>query len=204
MEKSEYFKSLTLFDLDILRDMEENNPGRIDIQPSVEPVIGRFLSFMVRVAGAKRVLELGTSVGCSTIWMANALKERDGVVYTIDNHELTPVEARKNFETAGVSSNVVQIVEDIRTGILKCGSEFDIIFQDGGKFLYPVMIDQLHDLLVPGGVLITDDTLFPCFESVRKNLQKHVDDFNQKILEDKRFYTVYLPIGHGLTLSYKR
>jgi predicted O-methyltransferase YrrM len=204
MENSEYFKNFFTYDLEILEKMDILNKDRIDMQPSVEPVIGRFLSFFIRAFKARAVLELGTSVGYSGMWMAGALKESGGRLYTIDNHERTPAEAKANFEEAGLCDVIVQIIGDIEVEVEKFDRKFDIIFQDGGKYLYPVMLDKLYDLLEDGGVLISDDTMFPCVEGVRDNLKKHVDSFNRKLKDDDRFYSVALPIGHGLTLSFKK
>lgn len=203
MEKTDYFKKLIEFDLDLLKEMEDSNQGRVDIQPSVEPVIGRFLSFLVRLTKAKKVLELGTSVGFSSIWIANALKQQDGILHTVDSHDLTALEAKSNFEKAGLD-NIVQHIDDIAEVLPKLDAGFDIIFQDGAKALYPTTIDRLYDLLNTDGVLVADDVLFPCLDNVRENLKNRVDDFNKKIMEDKRFYTVYLPLGHGISLSYKK
>ena len=70
-----------------------DNSGRGDVQPSVEPEIGRFLSFLVRLTGARRVLELGTSNGCSALWMLEAVRQNGGKLVTVDSKERLHLEA---------------------------------------------------------------------------------------------------------------
>ncbi|MBI9108607.1 MAG: O-methyltransferase [Spirochaetales bacterium] len=180
------------------------NSGRGDIQPSVEPETGRFLSFLVHLISARRVLELGTSNGCSALWFMDALKENGGSLVTIDSKERLHHEALLNLQNAGFSEQVTAIFGDAEEETAKLEPGFDLIFQDCGKYLYPKMHEQLVGLLKAGGLLVADDTLFSVESGVRPNLGRFTDEYNRMVFSDPRLFSCILPVGHGLTLSFKR
>ena len=182
------------------------NQNRDDIQPPVEPEIGRFLAFLIKLTGAKKVLELGCGVANSTIWLAQALKEQDGKLWTVDNHPRTWAEAVTNVEKAGLRDYVEMIhanAEDAVKKLREDGMIFDMIFQDCGKYVYTVIYEDVAALVKKGGLIAADDTMFQVCSQVRKNLGLHMDKYNQEIFKDTRFFSTMIPIGHGMTLSYK-
>jgi predicted O-methyltransferase YrrM len=181
----------------------ENNE-RGDVQPSVEPETGRFLSFLVHLTGAQRVLELGTSNGCSALWFMDALKDNGGSLITIDSKERLHYEAVHNLAEAGFSDAVTAVFGDAEEEVIKLEPGFDIIFQDCGKYLYPKMHEQLTGLLKQGGLLVADDSLFSVEPGIRPNLGKFTDEYNRMVFDDERFFSCILPAGHGLTLSFKK
>jgi len=150
---------------------------------------------------AKSVLELGTCIGYSGIWMAEALKKTGGTLTTIDYDLALLKEARVNFEKAGVTDRIKIIEGDITevTKRLKDGS-FDMVFQDARKSLYPIMLEECIRLVRVGGLIIADDTLYSRKGTAEK-LNKHLEEYNRLALSDKRLYSVIIPIGQGLTIS---
>ena len=78
-----------------------------------------------------------------------------------------------------------------------------MIFQDCGKYLYPQLFEKTLDLLKPGGLLVADDTLFSFEAGVRPNLGRYTDEYNDKASNHNKVLTSIIPVGHGLTLSYK-
>lgn len=187
----------------------------VDLQPAADPCSGRLLAFLVRLIGAKRVLELGTSIGYSAHWIAGALDVTDGELVTVDSHLRTGVEARRNFEGSGLAGRIRFINEDAVESLQKLKGEieadkrdgvdsrFNLIFMDCGKSLYPLLLDDFYLLLMDGGLLVVDDTLFPVERGVRSSLAEKVNQFNQFLKADRRFYSVVLNVGHGLTLAWK-
>ncbi len=200
----EYLASFFSYDSEVLEEIDVNSLYRDDVQPQVEREIGKLLSFLVRVSKSKRVLELGTSVGYSTIWLAGAVKENGGLVTTIDKHILTQNEARANVNRADLA-NFVEFksgqIEDILPTI---DEKFDFIFQDSGKSFYPKLHNDLVEMLNPGGILVVDDTLFKKFSDVRPVLGEYTDKFCNMVKSDSRLYSLVLPLGKGLTLCIKR
>ncbi len=179
----------------------ENNQ-RNDVQPTIEPETGRLLELLIRLTDAKRVLELGTSNGCSALWMLKALKETGGSLITIDSKERLHLEAVKNFKEEGFD-NVTAILGDAEEELKKLEPGFDIIFQDCGKYLYPRLLDRSISLLRRGGLIVADDTLFKTNPDVRSNLGRHTDEYNNAVFKCSRLLSSIIPVGHGLTISYK-
>lgn len=122
----------------------------------VAPVAGKLLSLLVRISGARRVLEIGTLGGYSTIWMARAVGEQ-GRVVTIEAEAAHAAVARASIDAAGVGERV-----DIRIGR---GSDvlptlvggFDLVFIDADKESNPVYLDWAAGLGHPGTVVVVDN-----------------------------------------------
>ena len=202
----EYLDKYVEFTNQYNKEIYYANQGRDDIQAPVEPETGRFLAFLIKMTGARKVLELGCGVANSAIWMAQTLKEQGGVLYTVDNHPRTWKEAVENVEKSGLEEYVTMIHSDADEAVRKLreqGLEFDIVFQDCAKYIYTVIYEDVAALVKKGGIIVADDTMFPVCENVRPNLGRHMDRYNMQIFADKRFFSTMLPVGHGLTLSYK-
>lgn len=204
MDKLEYLRTYAVFDHPKLEELSKSSIGRDDIQPSVEPELARFLSFLIRTMNARKVLELGTSIGFSSIWLATALKDTNGHLWTIDKHERTGKEAKKNITESGLSDQITQLLGNVNTVLSRFDFQFDMVFQDCGKNTYPEVYEQTYELVRPGGVIIADDTMFSVNKGIRKNLGTYTDKYNEIVFADKRMYSVILPVGHGITLSYKK
>ncbi len=208
MNELEYLRSFVHYDNKTVSDIEKESEGRDDIQPFVEPETGRFLSFLVKLTGAELVLEFGTGIGNSSIWIGEALKERGGRLITVDNHPRTRTEAEANIKKAGLDDIVEMRFADAEKEAEKLLSvyrgKFDIVFQDCGKYLYPLMIDRIYDLTRDGGLIVADDTLFRANPDVRKNLGRYTDEYNRMIYSRDDLYSSMLPVGHGLTMSIKK
>lgn len=199
--------SLIPRDVPLLSKLEKENNGRGDIQPSVEPEIGRLLASYVHMLQAVRILELGTSCGYSTIWLANAAKQYNGKVITYDRHHRTGKEAMANFYLAKLTPYIEQRRADISEAIPALDESeeklFDLIFHDSQKKTLPLLYEKLIKLLRPGGILIAEDTLFKGYDKVRQGLAKHTDEYNRRALNDDRLYTTIIPLAGGLTVSVK-
>ncbi len=203
---AQYLSDFIKHDSDILDELRKENRSRNDIQPMVEIEVGKLLVFLIKLTKAKKVLELGTSNGYSAIWMAKALEDTGGTITTIDNHERISAEAVKNFEKASARniSFIKGKVEEILPELISKKEKFDIIFQDSGKYLYPLMLENTVKLCKKGGVIIADDSLFRVIETVRSGLGDYTHDYNRAVFSHKKLFSTIIPIGHGLTLSLKK
>lgn len=191
------------YDNKLLKSMEEQSSTLADTRSFVEPELARLINALIISLNAKKVLELGTCIGYSGIWMAEALKRTDGMLTTIDYDLALLKEARVNFEKADVTDRIKIIEGDITevTKRLKDGS-FDMVFQDARKALYPAMLEECIRLVRPGGMIIADDTLYSRKGTAEK-INRHLEEYNRLAMNDKRLYSVILPIGQGVTLSVK-
>ncbi|HMB81165.1 MAG TPA: O-methyltransferase, partial [Vicinamibacterales bacterium] len=123
--------------------------------PLVDAEVGALLRVLATSVNASRILEIGTAIGYSGIWLARALPA-GGMLVTMEFNEERAKEARENFARAGVSDRVSVVVGDAQLKIAKVSGPFDLIFQDGDKKLYTPLLDRLVALLRPGGLLVTD------------------------------------------------
>ena len=201
-DKNAYLRSFVESGISVIENLAADNARRNDVQPQVEPETGRLLELMVRITGAERVLELGTSNGYSSLWILKALKKTGGSLVTIDSKERLHEEAVANFKKAGFD-NVTAVLGDAEEEIEKLEPGFDLIFQDCGKYLYPKLLERTVQLLKPGGLLIADDTLFSFEPGVRTNLGMYTDRYNDEVFIKKDLLSSIIPIGHGLTVSFK-
>lgn len=136
----------------ILAVLEEIAPQRR--YQIVSPTDGRLLRLLTEAVGAKRVVEVGTSIGYSGIWFCLALRKTGGHLYT---HEIDPERiklAKANFEKAGVADLVTIIEGDAHETVLQHKEPIDIVFLDADKTGYVDYLEKLLPLVRPGGLII--------------------------------------------------
>jgi len=179
--------------------------------PLVDAEVGALLRVLATSIGASRMLEIGTAIGYSGIWLARALPA-DGMLITMEVDEGRASEARDNFARAGVSSRVSVVVGDAQLKIAKVAGPFDLIFQDGAKKLYSPLLDRLVALLRPGGLLITDNVLWdgevvPGFRASPRHSSddtQAIMEYNQRIAAHPHLLTSIVPLRDGVSISVKR
>jgi caffeoyl-CoA O-methyltransferase len=190
----------------VIREIEAD--GRARGLPLVQPASARLLQSLVIATGARRVLEIGTCIGYSAIWMARALPA-EGMLITIEADPERAATARENIERAGLGERISVIVGDASRYLHKVAGPFDLVFQDSDKRLYEPMLDRLIALLRPGGVLASDNVLWSgeVVEGYVSAPRHDVDDtaalrrYNTRLASDTRLITTFLPVGDGVALS---
>lgn len=173
----------------------------------VPPEQAHFLGFLAELVGARRVLEVGTFTGYSTLAIAEALPA-DGVVVTLDVSEPWTSVGRPFWDAAGVADKI-----DLRLGPAAAtldalaGQEFDFAFIDADKPNYDLYYERALALLRPGGLLCVDNVLWngaviddQCADAETEALRA----LNAKVHADPRVSLSMLPVGDGLTLVRKR
>jgi len=162
---------------------------------AVTPEVGRFLSVLVKIARARRILELGTSGGYSTLWLATAARRTGGDVTTLELDSARIQRARLNLAEAGVDDLVSVIQGDARQTLGTLDGPFDFAFLDVEKELYSELLQPLVALLRPGGVLVADNLLSHAgaLAGFREAAESHAE------LE-----CVLVPIPRGELLCWKR
>jgi caffeoyl-CoA O-methyltransferase len=170
-------------------------------QMMVGTIEGAFLSFLVGMTQAKRVLEMGTFTGWSAIAMARALPA-DGRIVSCDINEETTAVARRYAEEAGVADRI-----DFRVGpgletLASLEGPFDLAFIDADKGGYVDYYEAILPMLSPNGLIAADNTLFG-FDSDSENARA-ISRFNEHVLHDERVEAVLLPFREGVTLIRRR
>src|SRR5262249_32870931 len=127
--------------------------------PLVDAEVGALLRVLATATGATKILEIGTAIGYSGIWLAGGLPP-GGSLITLEMDAGRAHEARANFERAGLADRVSVMVGDAQRTLAKVSGPFDLIFQDGDKQLYVPLLDRLVSLLRPRGLLVTDNVLW--------------------------------------------
>lgn len=173
--------------------------------PVVDQDVSRFLSMMLRITKAKKVLEIGTSIGYSTVSMADILKEQQGCITTVEFDEVVANQAKDNFINAGVDDIIKIIIGDAKEILPKLKEKFDFIFLDVDKRLYEPLLDECIRLLDKNGILMAEDTLFPTIdlEEKWKYLIPGIEKFNTAIISKAELESTILPIGDGVTIAVK-
>lgn len=187
----------------VLQEMEQQAKER-DI-PIVGPAVGRVLYQYARMINAKRVFELGSAIGYSTIWWARAVGD-DGQVFYTDGDPAKAAEAQGYFQQAGVQARIRVGIGDALELLSEQKQQFDIIFNDVDKEYYPRVLYLVADRLRKGGLFITDNVLWsgrvaqekPADESTRA-----IQEFNRRLYAMPEFFTTILPLRDGLAVSVK-
>ena len=185
----------------VLQEMEDSAARRRI--PIVGPAVGRILAQLVMISGAKRIFELGSAIGYSTIWLARAAGTGAEVHYS-DGSPENAREARSYFDRAGVASMIQVHVGDALTSLSQTAGEFDFIFNDVDKEGYPAVLEAVASRLRLGALFVTDNTLWHERVLDPAEASDHaVVTFNQKLYESIHFFTTLLPIRDGVTISLK-
>ena len=173
--------------------------------PIVDAHEGAFLSLIVRVAGAKRVLELGTAIGYSGIWLLRATS--GGTLTTFETNHERALRARANFAEAGLGKQALVLEEDAVSGVEKLNAKFDACFIDLlNSFPSEDVTRKVFDLcmqrLDAGGLLIADNALRQGEVVHPKSQQaRNVAFYNQLVSKDSRLESVIAPIRDGVSVA---
>ena len=154
---------------------------------------GEFLAVLVRATVARRVLEIGTSNGYSTLWLASAARDVGGTVTTVELSQFKVDLAAINFVRSGLAPFIVQLQDDAAHVLSRQGNAtFDMIFLDSERPEYPGWWPDIKRVLRPGGLLVAD------------NATSHAEQmapFVALVKADAEFVTSLVPVGNGELLA---
>jgi len=159
---------------------------------NVGPEGGALLAWLVRLLNARRVLEIGTSNGVSTIWMARALRETGGELITLEVDARKVELARTNLERAGLADLVTIVEGPALTSLEALGGPFDLVFIDADKPKYPDYLRAVRDKLRPGALIVADNV---------SEDNETSRPYRELVAADEGLDTVGLSIAGGFWLS---
>ena len=180
---------------------EETRATQSAPQMMVGDVEGTFLSFLVTMTGAERIVEVGTFTGWSSIAMARALPP-GGSIVTCDINEETSAIARRYAEEAGVADRIEYRLGPAVETLATLDGPFDLAFIDADKPGYVDYYEATLPKMSPRGVIAADNTLFG-LDGDGDNA-KAIARFNEHVLHDDRVEAVLLPFREGVTLIRRR
>ena len=172
--------------------------------PAVGPQVGLLLHILATAMGARRVLELGSGFGYSGLWFAKALPA-DGELILSDFEAGNKSLAEEFFAEAGFEVSMNFQVGDALDIIDRQDGEFDVIFNDIDKELYPQTIGPVYQKLRTGGLFVTDNSLWygKVAHDDPDETTRAVLNFNDGLKNHPGFHVLQLPLRDGIALAVK-
>lgn len=205
-----YLLGVSLREPDVLARLRAETMELPRAGMQISPEQGQFMALLVKLMGARVVLEIGTFTGYSALAVALALPA-DGRLVACDVSEEWTATARRYWKEAGVDARIeLRLAPALQTlhDLLEAGSagSFDLIFIDADKGNYLAYYEAGLDLLRPGGLIAVDNTLWDgrvADAAVDDDDTQAIRAFNAALRDDARVDLSLVPIGDGLTLARK-
>ncbi len=179
------------------------------------PIIRRemqsFLKVFLKIQQPKRILEVGTAIGFSALFMAEYAPENCEIT-TIENYEKRIPIAREHFREAGRQAQITLLPGDARELLKTLEDTYDLIFMDAAKGQYIHFLPEILRLMHPGSVLISDNVLQDgdiveshyIVERRNRTIYKRMREYLYTLKQHEELETAIIPLGDGITLSVKR
>ena len=161
---------------------------------NLDPDSARLMHILARSSGAKRMLEIGTSNGYSTIWLASAAAEVGGRVTTIDLNPEKHALAHENLQRAGLLDSVEMVLGKAGTIVGELIGPFDLVFFDADRRNAPANLEVLLPKLAPSVLLLADNVL---------SHPEEIAGYLAAVKKLEHFEHVVVPIGKGLSVAYR-
>jgi caffeoyl-CoA O-methyltransferase len=188
---------------DVVISEMERYAKRHDV-PIIGPVVARTIYLLAQISGAKRMFEMGSAIGYSTIWLARAAGPGAEVYFT-DGDPANAARARGYFQRAGLENCIQIMTGDAVNLIDQVPGEFDLIFIDVDKHQYPEALAKAVPRLRSGGLLITDNVLWSGRVTARAKdpETRAIQKFNKLIYSSRELFPVIIPLRDGIAVCRK-
>ena len=184
--------------LDELARFGEANDARESERPrrllNITPDTGRLLWILIRAAGATRILEVGTSNGYSTLWLAAAARATGGRVTSLEIMPEKARMARTNLDRAGLADRVELVEGRATESLSRLPGPFDFVFLDADRPSYLTYLELVLPKVTPGGLLVADNVVSHAAE---------LADYLARVTSHPALFSVTAPVGKGEEISYK-
>lgn len=203
-----FLNNITRQDHPLLNEMEEY--ARKAYIPIIQRESARLLQVLCALSRPKRILEIGTAIGYSSILLAETL-EQPGIIDTIELDEERADEAEGYIRRAGLEK-VIRVLRADAYEVLQClQNPYDFIFLDAAKGQYMEFLPQCLRLLNPGGLLISDNILYRGMvakegpvEHKHRTITVRLRAYIQALMSNDKLITSIIPIGDGMAVSIKK
>lgn len=206
-----YLLDVSLRETPLLKRLRDETAQLANAQWQIAPEQGQFMALLVKLSGARRIIEVGTFTGYSALCMAQAMPA-DGRLICCDIPGDYNATAERYWREAGLAGRIEQRLApalDTLAALEAAGQagSFDLIFIDADKANYPAYFEHALGLVRQGGLILFDNTLWS-----GRVLEQHPDSvdtraiqaLNRTLKDDPRIDLSLLPLGDGLTLCRKR
>jgi caffeoyl-CoA O-methyltransferase len=205
-----YIRQVALREPEVLRRQREGTDAHPRASMQTAPEQGQLLHLLVRLAGARKTLEVGVFLGYSSTWVALALPE-GGKVIACDQSDEYTAQARQLWRAAGVEDKIElrlgPALDTLDALIAEGnGATFDFAFLDADKANYANYYDRAMVLVRPGGLIAIDNVLWHGDVADASQTDAETETiraFNRKLQADERVSLSLVPLGDGLTLACK-
>ena len=172
--------------------------------PIIGPVVGRIFYQLIRLIKARRIFEMGSAIGYSTVWAARAAGEGSTVYYT-DGNPANAERAEDYLRRAGVRDRVQLLTGDALELLDATPGEFDIIFCDVDKHQYPAAFHKAVPRIRKGGLLLADNVLWHgrVAQPPEDDATRGILEFNRLIYSSKELFPTILPARDGFAVCEK-
>lgn len=203
-----YINSLDMGNTPFLEELEQT--ALRDRVPIIRREMQSFIKMFLALNQPKRILEVGTAVGFSTLLMCE-YSQPEMHITTIENYEKRIPKARENFRRAGRESQITFLEGDAGQILKELSGSYDLIFMDAAKGQYIHFLPEVLRLLKKGGLLVSDnvlqdgDIIESRFAVTRRNrtIYSRMRDYLWQLKHMKEFETAVLTVGDGVTISTK-
>ena len=170
--------------------------------PIVGPGCATLLAQLVAITNAKRIFELGSAIGYSTLWIARAAGP-DAEIHYSDGDPANAARAKGYFERAGVADRITIHTGDALSALAATPGEFDFIFNDVDKEGYPDVLDAVPARLRSGALFVTDNTLWHAriLNPDQDETTQAVDTFNRRLFAHPSFTAGMIPLRDGMSVA---
>jgi predicted O-methyltransferase YrrM len=184
-------------EVSIANDLVSQNSRR-DIDElllPIGPATAALVNTLIKEAGSRRILEVGTSYGYSTIWLAEAAQVTGGIVTTLELHPRKANYARAQLEKAGLAELVDFRVGDALATLERLPGPFDFVLLDLWKEFYVASFDSIYPKLADGALIVADNMIYP------ERARRYADVYRERVRNAADMTSVLLPVGSGIELS---
>lgn len=177
--------------------------------PIIGPACGGLLYQLAKMIGAKRIFEMGSAIGYSTIWWARAVPE-DGEVYYTDGSQSNFDRAKQYIRRAGVANRVFMGVGQAQDLLEATPGEFDIVFCDVDKHFYPECFQLAVPRVRKGGLLVADNVLWhgkvaqEVGDDDGSEDTKGILEWNRLLTDATDLVSTIVPLRDGVSISWKK
>lgn len=178
--------------------------------PIIKPEVGQLLRVLIKAKKPARILEIGTAIGYSTIWMARAT-DKDTEIVTIEIDEDMYEKAKENFSVLGLESKINQKYGDALEILGYLQRDFDFVFIDAAKGQYLNYLELVLNLLPQGGIIVADNVLYHGYvekeETIarkRRTMVRTLQEYLNVVTEHPLLDSIILSLGDGIALSVKK
>ena len=165
----------------------------------------QFLYLIIKITNIKKILEIGTFTGLSTLSMSLAIPD-DGKIIALDKNEETNKIAINFFKKAKQDQKIITLIKPALESLAEIKEKFELIFIDADKGNYKQYYEKSLSLLVTRGLIIIDNVLWygeVAAEKSQDKITKTIKDFNEFVSNDNRVEKIIIPLGDGMTICRK-